>query len=224
MTLGSWFRDYVYIPMGGNKVSVLKWIRNIFVVWFLTGFWHGAGWNFIVWGLMFAILLLFEKFFFLGENAIFNRKRKAQKIDNETEKEDEKIIEKKSIVSIIWRGVKSVSVRVYVLFFLLISWMIFDASTLSQAFSRINVMLGLSNTELVNNDTIYYLRSYATVFIIGIIGCTPLLKNIILKIKSNKTGKRIVNILEPVVQIALFTLTTAYLIDGSFNPFLYFRF
>ena len=102
--------------------------------------------------------------------------------------------------------------------------MIFDASNLTEAISRISVMLGLSNVELVNTDTLYYIRSYALVFIIGIIGCTPLIKNIVLKIKSNETGKKIINILEPIVQIALFVLTTAYLIDGSFNPFLYFRF
>ena len=237
MTLGSWFRDYVYIPMGGNRVSKLKWIRNIFVVWFLTGFWHGAGWNFIVWGLMFALLLLFEKIFFLGDTALFNRKRKYAVVNHSQEKEaintnikiqdvnsnDEKQ-NKKSVKMIVWNFIKNISVRAYVLFFILISWMIFDASNLTEAFSRISVMLGISNVELVNTDTLYYIRSYALVFIIGIIGCTPLIKNIVLKIKDNEAGKKIINILEPIVQIALFVLTTAYLIDGSFNPFLYFRF
>lgn len=61
ITLGAWFRDYVYIPMGGNRVSMPRWIGNVLVVWLFTGLWHGAGWNFIVWGLMFAVLLVFEK-------------------------------------------------------------------------------------------------------------------------------------------------------------------
>ena len=190
MTLGSWFRDYVYIPMGGNRVSKLKWIRNIFVVWFFTGFWHGAGWNFIVWGLMFGVLLLIEKLFL------------------------SKVLEK----------LPRVLSTVYVMFFILISWVIFDASTLGEALSRIGVMFGANGIQLVNADTLYYIRSYAGVFILGIIGCTPLLKNLILKIKSTEKGNKIINILEPITQVALLVITTAYLIDGSFNPFLYFRF
>lgn len=190
MTLGSWFRDYVYIPLGGNRVSKLKWIRNIFVVWFLTGFWHGAGWNFIVWGLMFGVLLLIEKLFL------------------------SKVLEK----------MPRILSTVYVMFFILLSWVIFDASTLTEALSRIGVMFGANGVELVNADTLYYIRSYAGVFILGIIGCTPLLKNIILKIKSKDFGNKIINILEPVAQVALLIITTSYLIDGSFNPFLYFRF
>ena len=194
MTLGSWFRDYVYIPLGGNRVSKLKWIRNIFVVWFLTGFWHGAGWNFIVWGLMFAVLLFFEKIFLL------------------------KFLEK------IPKVISTIFSRIYVIFFILISWVIFDASTLAEAISRIEIMFGANNTPLINADTIYYIRSYAGVIILGLIGCTPILKNLILKIKLDENGKKIINILEPVMQVALLVLSTAYLIDGSFNPFLYFRF
>ena len=190
MTLGSWFRDYVYIPLGGNRVSKLKWIRNIFVVWFLTGFWHGAGWNFIVWGLMFGILLLIEKIFL------------------------SKILDK----------IPSIFSRMYVIFFILLSWVIFDATSLTEGISRIGTLFGANNVELTNADTLYYIRSYAGVIILGIIGSTPLLKNLILKIKSNKIGKQIINILEPMAQVSLLVLTTAYLIDGSFNPFLYFRF
>jgi len=190
MTLGSWFRDYVYIPLGGNRVSKLKWFRNIFVVWFLTGFWHGAGWNFIAWGLMFAVLLVIEKQFLL------------------------KILEK----------IPAIFSRVYVIFFLLLSWIIFDAASLTEAISRIGSLFGAGDMPLINANTLYYIKSYAVVLILGVIGCTPLLKNIVLKIKENVTGKRIINVVEPVVQILLLTLTTAYLIDGSFSPFLYFRF
>lgn len=256
MTLGSWFRDYVYIPLGGNRVSKIKWIRNIFVVWFLTGFWHGAGWNFIVWGLMFAVLLLFEKVFFLGEKSVYGRIKSKrynnkEKSMSDTEKDESvelNVANKEAVVSnaenidkkedgtantsrkgnVILNAIKSIPIRIYVLFFLLISWIIFDASSLTEATGRITMLFGIgengSQIELVNDDTLYYIRSYAGVFILGIIGCTPLLKNIILKIKEKEIGKRIINILEPVAQVALLVLCTAYLIDGSFNPFLYFRF
>lgn len=215
MTLGSWFRDYVYIPLGGNRVSKLKWIRNIFVVWFLTGFWHGAGWNFIVWGLLFAVLLLFEKIFFLSENAIFHRKKKE---------EEELVAEKKSVGKRILNVFKQIPIHLYVLFFLLLSWMIFDAATLTEAFARMKILFGIGHVDLVNQDTMYYLRNYAGVIILGMIGCTPLVKILIEKIKLNAVGNKIINVLEPIAMIALLVLSTAYLVDGSFNPFLYFRF
>lgn len=217
MTLGSWFRDYVYIPLGGNRVSKLKWIRNIFIVWFLTGFWHGAGWNFIVWGVMFAVLLLFEKIFFLGENAIFRCKK---------DKVEEVNVSKKnpSFLQKILQGCKQIPIRLYVIFFLLLSWMIFDASTLTEAFGRIKILLGFGQVDFVNQDTLYYLRNYAGVMLLGVIGCTPIVKMGIEKIKENTLGNKVINLLEPIVIIALLVLATAYLIDGSFNPFLYFRF
>ena len=205
MTLSSWFRDYVYIPLGGNRVSTLKWIRNIFVVWFLTGFWHGAGWNFIVWGLMFAVLLLIEKFLFLGDKSIFGKK-------------------KAEVSNPIIRVLKEIPIRLYVIFFLLISWIIFDATSLAQAGERISVLLGYRNVDFVNQDTLYYLRNYMSVIILGIIGATPFIKNTVEKLKKNEKANKIINIAEPIVIIALLTLCTAYLVDGSFNPFLYFRF
>lgn len=190
MTLGSWFRDYVYIPLGGNRVSKLKWIRNIFVVWFLTGFWHGAGWNFIVWGLMFGVLLLIEKLF------LFKFLEKIPKIFS----------------------------RLYVIFFILISWVIFDAASLTEAIGRIGTLFGAGGVPLISADALYYIRSYIGVFILGLIGCTPLIKNLVLKLKSKEKSNKIVNILEPIVQVSLLVLVTAYLIDGSFSAFIYFRF
>jgi len=190
MTLGSWFRDYVYIPLGGNRVSKLKWIRNIFVVWFLTGFWHGAGWNFIAWGLMFAVLLLVEKLFLL------------------------KYLEK----------IPSIFSRIYVIFFILLSWVVFDASTLTEALSRIGVLFGANNTPLVTADTLYYIRNYAGVIILGLIGSTPIIKTFVLKLKEKEIGRKLINLAEPIALVVLLILSTSYLIDGSFNPFLYFRF
>lgn len=188
ISLGTWFRDYVYIPLGGNRVSKLKWFRNIFIVWALTGFWHGANWNFIVWGLFFAVFLILEKAFLL------------------------RFMEKLPVI------IK----RLYVIILLLLSWVIFDSDTMITAGIRLKMMFGIDNLPLITPETLYYLSSYFIVFIIAIIGSTPLVKNIIEKVKGKEN--KIINVLEPIFQVAVLIIITAYLIDGSFNPFLYFRF
>ena len=197
ISLGSWFRDYIYIPLGGNRVAKWKWFRNIFVVWALTGFWHGAKWAFIAWGLMFGILLMIEKLF-LG-----------------------KWLEK----------LPSIFSRIYVIFFILISWIIFDAGmgagitgNLTIAFERIKMMLGFGNIPFITADTIYYLRSYLVMFIIAIIASTPLVKILVNKIKENNIGRKIINVLTPITCGVLLIVVTAFLVDGSFSPFIYFSF
>ena len=188
ISLSSWFRDYVYIPLGGNRVNKLKWLRNLFVVWFLTGFWHGASWNFIIWGLYFGIILVIEKLF-IG-----------------------KYIEKTKIFK-----------HIYSLIIIVISFLIFNSNTTNEIFNSLKNMFFLNNLEIVNNETIYYLRSYLVLLIIAIISATPLIKNIILKLNQTK-AKNIISLLEPITYIILLILSTAFLIDESFNPFLYFRF
>lgn len=188
ISLSSWFRDYVYIPLGGNRVSKLKWIRNLFVVWFLTGFWHGASWNFIIWGLYFGIILVIEKLF-IG-----------------------KYIEKTKVFKYI-----------YSLIIIVISFLIFNSTSTTEIFTNLGNMFNLNNIDLVNQETIYYLKSYLFLLIVSIISATPLLKNIILKLKNTKYQK-VIEIIEPIVYIGLLILTTSFLIDESFNPFLYFRF
>lgn len=190
ISLGTWFKDYVYIPMGGNRVSRLKWIRNIVVVWFLTGFWHGAQWNFIVWGLYFALLLTVEKVFIKG------------------------FLEK----------LPRLVGHLYMLFFTTISFVIFKADGLNESIENLKGMLGILNIPFSNNETVYYFRSYAFVLIIAAIGATPLVKRIIERLKNHKEARKIINMVEPVMLILLLLLVTAYLVDGSFNPFLYFRF
>ena len=192
MTLGSWFRDYVYIPLGGNRVKFARWIFNILVVWMFTGFWHGAAWNFIIWGLMFAVLLLIEKPFM---------------------KKDKK----RSLIF-------SVFSHTYVLFLVMISFVLFNASDLNQAYTDIISLFGAGNLPLVNTETLYYLRSYGFVFILAVLGATPLVKNTVSKLKEKKSAEMVMNIAEPVVMLSLFIIITAFLVDGSFNPFLYFRF
>lgn len=190
MSLGTWFRDYVYIPLGGNRVGKLKWFRNTLVVWFLTGFWHGADWTFIVWGLYFALFLLLEKFF-LGK----------------------------------WLAKlpRAIS-HVYVLFVIAISFVIFNANGMGQAISDIGGMLGMQGLPLCTDETLYYLRSYGLILLFGLVGATPLVKKAVEKLKETRTGGWVATFAEPVLQISLLVVITAYLVDGSFNPFLYFRF
>lgn len=182
ISLSSFFRDYVYIPLGGNRVSLLKWIRNIFVVWFLTGFWHGASWNFILWGLYFAVILVLEK-------------KLYGKLLNKTK----------------------VFKYIYTIVLVVISFVIFNCETIGDIKIFLSSMFGFSNLPLVNSETLYYIRSYLVLLIIAIIASTPLLKVI-----GNKLKK--LEFLEPVIYIGIIILVTAYLIDSSFNPFLYFRF
>ena len=189
MSLGTWFRDYVYIPMGGNRVSKPKWIFNIFVVWFLTGFWHGASWNFIVWGLFFAVLLIIEKQFLL------------------------KYLQKTRVIS-----------RIYTLVAVGISFVIFNAADMGEAIRYIGGMFGAGGIPLVSTEFWYYLKSFAVMLVMGVIGATPLVKKTVNKIKENKIGGKIIFVFEPVVLLVLTVVMTAYLVDGSFNPFLYFRF
>lgn len=189
MSLGSWFRDYLYIPMGGNRVRKARWFFNIFVVWMATGFWHGAQWNFIMWGIMFAILLIMEKLWLLP------------------------VLKKAGFVR-----------HLYVMLLVIISFVIFDAESIKGAAVQIAAMFGFGAMPLLSPETMYYLKSFIVILIIAAISATPLPK----KLYHAAYGKRLsaiaVSIAEPVVLLALLALCTAYLIDGSFNPFLYFRF
>ena len=189
MSLGSWFRDYVYIPMGGNRVSKPRWFFNIFVVWMLTGFWHGAAWTFIVWGLFFAVLLMAEKLWYL------------------------KYLDKSRILA-----------HIYKILFVAVSFTLFDSASLGVAFKNIGALFGLGGLPLVSSEAVYNLRSYAVILIIGIIGSTPLVKSLTSKLSAKPTGEKILNVLEPIALLLLLTVCTGYLVDGSFNPFLYFRF
>ena len=182
MSLGTWFRDYVYIPMGGSRVKPVRMLFNIAVVWMLTGFWHGAAWNFVLWGVFFAVLLVVEKLFLLKQ------------------------LEKSKIVS-----------HIYVLLLVVISFVIFNATSLAQIGQDIGGMFGAGNIPLVSAETIYYLKSYGFVFVLGLIGSTPLPKKLVGKMK-------VISYIEPVALLILLVVVTAYLVDGSFNPFLYFRF
>ena len=184
MTLGGWFRDYVYIPLGGNRVSKGRWVFNILVVWALTGLWHGAAWNFVLWGLLYAAFLLLER-----------------------------------LVPGIQKLPSAVK-HIYVMLIVVIGFVLFNAADLSQAMGDLGGMFGLQKVPFINSQTLYCLRSYGLILIAGFIGATPLIRCLAQKV-SVKTAYAF---LEPLVLTALLLLCTAYLVDGSFNPFLYFRF
>ena len=189
MSLGTWFRDYVYIPLGGNRGSKLRHLINIFVVWLLTGFWHGASWNFILWGLFFGVLLTIEKFFLL------------------------KHLNKSRVLS-----------RIYILLAVIVSFIVFNIETLPEAFQYIGGLFGAGGISFCSPETLYHLRNYAVLLVFALVGSTPVVKNLASKFSESKKLGKIANVLEPVVLIALLAVITAFLVDSSSNPFLYFRF
>ena len=189
MSLGTWFRDYVYIPLGGSRVSIPRHLFNIFLVWMLTGFWHGAAWNFVIWGLYFALLLILEKIWLL------------------------EILKKSHVLN-----------RIYVLIAAVISFVIFDATDMSQAFSYLKAMFGTGGYPLTSAACSYYFRSYFVVLMIALLGATPIPKSFCRRIQQWKTGTAVMLFAEPLALSALLLICTAFLVDGSFNPFLYFRF
>ena len=182
ISLSSWFKDYVYIPLGGSRKGTLKLVRNILIVWFLTGIWHGAAYNFILWGLFIGVFLVIEKLWlskYISKLPKFLR-------------------------------------NIYVLFIIMISFIMFNAGSINEAFFNIKGLFGLNKEVFINNYTIYYLKSYLIVLIIAIFGATPLFKNIIEKLKKSKCLNKIINILEPIFLVILLLLVTAYLIDSSY--------
>ncbi len=181
MTLTGWFRDYVYIPLGGNRVSKPRFYLNIFIVWFLTGFWHGAGWNFILWGVLFAVLMIIERSFLLNY---------LEKLP--------------SFIS-----------RFYLLFVITISWVLFAHDSLGQAISYLKVMFGIGNNSIINTSTLYAITNFYVLLILGILFATPLMNK--LKARLNEWALFL-------FYIGILFLSTAYLVDATFNPFLYFRF
>ena len=185
ITLGTWFRDYVYIPLGGNRVKKSRHIFNILIVWALTGLWHGASWNFVIWGLYYGVILLLEKYIYGS------------------------FLEKHTILS-----------KFYTVLVTIVGFEIFNAESLQQISKYLLELVGVGVTNITTNISNYYIRSYSVIMLIAIICATPLLKNIIKKVED----KRFFKVVENICCIMLLLLSIAYLVDGSYNPFLYFRF
>ena len=189
MSLGSWFRDYLYIPLGGNRVPKWRWLLNIFAVWMFTGFWHGAAWNFIIWGLFFGILLVIEKFWLL------------------------KYLNKSHVLS-----------RIYILLAVITSFIVFQIPTLGESMTYIGGLFGAGGIPFASAETFYYLRNYAVLLVIALVGSTPLIKKLATQFSASEKLGKVANVLEPIMLICLLVVVTAFLVDSSSNPFLYFRF
>lgn len=189
MTLTGWFRAYVYIPLGGNRCSRLCNLRNILVVWALTGLWHGASWNFVLWGLYFAAILICEKLFL------------AQ------------ILEK----------LPDLLRRVYSYLLVLFGWALFDTDSLSDCAMLLRAMFGGTGV-LADGDGLYRLRSFFIVLALCLLACGNLRKRISDKICAIKNGEAVLSAAMPVIQLLLMIICTAYLVNETYNPFLYFRF
>ena len=181
---GGWFRDYVYIPLGGNRVSRGKWVRNILIVWMLTGLWHGAAWNFVLWGLVFAGLLLLEKWV-----------PGLQKLPDPIR-------------------------QTYVLLAVCLSFVLFNAQSLSQAAGDFAALFGFGGLPVFTAETGYYLGSFLPLLLISLLGATPVVKNYGRYLEKNG----FIRTIQPLFWIGLALVATGYLVDGSFSPFLYFRF
>lgn len=189
MTLGQWFRDYVYIPLGGNRCSTARHILNILVVWALTGLWHGAEYNFVIWGAAYGILLLAEKLIF------------------------GKFIAKHKVAG-----------HIYVIIVSIFMFTVFGAESLSDLSVKFGAMFGTSGYALSDAYTVYVLRNYALILVIALVGSTPFAANCVGRICKSKAGESIVAVLQPILIAALLIICTAFLVDGSFSPFMYFRF
>lgn len=195
ITLGAWFRDYVYIPLGGNRVSKARWLGNIMIVWFLTGLWHGAGWNYIIWGVGFGILLILEKSIHVT-------------------------IPDTPVAQITWEIVK----HVYMLIVIMVSFLIFKTEDMHVLQQKLISLIHSSPATVNTEFHRYVIRNRAVLLIASVIGTTPLPK-MLWNRYVQMTKKQILSDITSIIGVVLLLLLcTAYLIDGSFNPFLYFRF
>ena len=190
ISLGSWFRDYVYIPLGGNRKGKKRMYLNLFIVWMLTGLWHGASWNFVLWGLYFGILIIIEKAFLL-----FWLSRAPR-----------------------WMR------HVYTIILLLIGWGLFAFEDFHQLINYFTVLFGLRNATWVNQETLYYLSQNIILFVLLTIASTPMIRLIGQKLFNSPYGSVIKAFIVPMICLLILIASTAYLVDSSYNPFLYFRF
>lgn len=195
ITLGSWFRDYVYIPLGGNRAGKARWLLNIMIVWFLTGLWHGAGWNYIIWGAGFGILLILEKSIHIT-------------------------VPDTPVAQTIWKIVK----HMYMLIVIAVSFLIFKTEDMHILQQNLTSLIHSSSVTVNTELHRYVIRNRAVLLIVSVIGTTPLPK-MLWNCYVQRAKKRILADITSIIGVVLLLLLcTAYLIDGSFNPFLYFRF
>ena len=189
ITLSRFFTKNIYIPLGGNRKGKVRMYVNYLMVFFLSGLWHGAGWNFILWGLYFGVLLVIEKFWLGG---YLKRAR-------------------------IWN-------HIYVLFFIVISFVIFDGTDSGRLVYYLKAMFGGAGLPVISKELLYYLRHYGLLILTACGASLPYGKKIYMRVKESFRDNKLFEVAESMGILILLLIVTAYLVDGSFNPFLYFRF
>jgi alginate O-acetyltransferase complex protein AlgI len=196
ITLSSWFRDYIYIPLGGNRVSTRRYLINLMLVWLLTGFWHGAGWQYAIWGLYHAFWLILEKMwsFYFPDQIKFS--------------------------SQFFQGIWSLWQSIRTMIIIIVGWILFAADSLEIGFTQWGRMFGQGVDTVVGAESLYYLQSYLVLLLLCIFGMT----NVLSKLTNNYKNEKWILLLQPLGLIGMMVLITAHLIDGSYQPFIYFRF
>ncbi len=189
ITLSSWFKSYVYIPLGGNRRGKFKTLSNLMIVWALTGLWHGASWNFVLWGVYFGIIIIIERLF-LG-----------------------KLLE---------RLVPAFRVA-YTFVLVVFGWVLFDTNTLGDAVSYFGAMFG-AGAGFIDTQALFEMKNYLLLFVLCAVGCTGFFRSVLKKLQNGLSSSKFIYTVTPVVQGILLLMCTAYLVDASYNPFLYFRF
>ncbi len=184
ISLGTWFRDYVYIPLGGNRKGLPRQLLNLVIVWSLTGIWHGASWTFLFWGLYYAFFLLLEKLFLL------------------------KWLKKAHAVG-----------HIYTLIVAISGWVIFQQTSVEQTLVFFRAMFGLGQAGFAAGGDLYYLRGFGAMLVIACAASVPLGRDLF-----NRLPKKVRTVAAPVLIVLVLVVSTAYLVDSTYNPFLYFRF
>ena len=184
MTLSGWFREYVYIPLGGNRVSMPRHILNLLIVWVLTGFWHGAAWNFILWGLYYGILLILEKYIFAP---LLKKLPKAAR-------------------------------HIYTMLLVMFGWVLFSNTDFGSMRTYVGTLFGIGTKGFLDLAFFYYIRNNLIILIMGVLCATPLIRNYIVRCSRKKPE------VTSAVLLLLGILSIAFLVYGTYNPFLYFRF
>ena len=192
ITLGSWFREYVYIPLGGNRKGLVRQLRNILIVWALTGIWHGAGWNFLLWGLWFALLLILEKLF-LGK---------------------------------VFSCIPKICGRIYTCIAVLVGWVLFAVESPADIGNYLCAMFGLNGAGLWDRQAMYLGSQYALLLLVAALAALPVVGTLVNRLGRTNTGPAmaVYRVGEKLIPAALLLLSIAYVVEASYNPFLYFRF
>ena len=192
MTLSSWFKEYVYIPLGGNRKGLERQLINILIVWTLTGIWHGAGWNFLLWGLWFAFWLILEKIFL------------------------------KKVLNVL-PGLVS---NLYTMFIVIIGWVFFAIESGSCAWNYLKIMLGMGEAGWIHTAALFDGTENLVLFLIAFVGSTPVFAWLGRKIKCSTggTGIAVYRFWDKLIPAVLLIASIAYIVDATYNPFLYFRF